>query len=167
VIGGTFCATTARDPSFLEIYLKPSYAVTDAFNVGANLYYSPNWNNYHFDEFYLSGTAKYTFGTSGFSVSGELGHEWLGSTKAGSTYGVVKFPDYWTWNVGVSYAWKVLTADLRYSGTDLNKSKCYLVTSDPGGNQPGFNLNSNRSNWCGQRIMATLSFDLSTAKDLK
>ena len=164
--GGTFCATTARDPSYLEVYFKPTYAITDSFTVGANVYYSPNWNNYRFQEEYLSGTAKYAFGSSGFSVSGEVGREFLGSLKAGTifnAYGAApfKFPDYTTWNVGVSYAYKALTLDVRYYGTDLSKSQCYAVGSDPAGN-PG-SSHPGTSNWCGNRIMASLSFDLLTS----
>jgi opacity protein-like surface antigen len=161
-----FCATTARDPSFLELYLKPSYNVTDSFNIGGNIYWSPNWNNYHFQSGYFSATAKYTFGDSGFSVSGEFGRMVLGTTKAGSIFGVVRFPSYNTWNAGVSYAWKNLTADLRYTGSDLSKANCYAVTSDQHGNVPGL-VPTGTSNWCGQRIMATLSVDFTYGKDLK
>ena len=81
-----FCATTARDPSYFELYLKPSYNITDSFNIGANAYWSPNWNNYKFQGTYLSGTAKYTFGDSGFSVSGEFGRVFLGSLKPGTIF---------------------------------------------------------------------------------
>ena len=163
---GPFCATTARNPSYVEVYYKPTYAITDAFTAGANFYYSPNWNNYKFQEGYISGTAKYTFGTSGFSVSGELGRELLGSLKAGTIFNAYgappfKFPSYTAWNVGVSYAYKAITLDLRYYGTDLNKSQCYVVGSDPAGN-PGAS-HSGTSNWCDNRVMASLSFDLLTS----
>ena len=157
--GGTFVATTAKDPSFLELYVKPSFAITDALTVGANLYYSPNWNRYGFTSTYLSGTAKYTFGESGFSVSGEFGRQFLGTTKAASIFGTFQFPDYNTWNAGVSYAYKVFTIDARYHGSTLNKNQCFAVSSDPAGNFSG------RSNWCGNRFVVTLSADM-TLKDL-
>lgn len=157
-----YCATTAADPSYLEVYAKPSYNVTDTFTIGGNLYYSPNWDNYKFAETYLSGTAKYAFGTSGFSVSGELGHEWLGSTKASSIFGPLAFVSYTTGNIGVSYAWKVFTFDVRYYGTTLNAAQCYIDTSDPHGNIPGQTA-TGTSNWCGSRVMASLSFDLTSA----
>ena len=108
--------------------------------------------------------SKYTFGESGFSVSGELGRVLLGSLKPGTIFNAAgaapfKYPDYTTWNAGVSYAYKVFTVDARYFGSSLNKSQCYAVSSDPAGNVTG------RSNWCGNRFMLTLSADL-TLKDL-
>ena len=75
------CATTAKDPSFLEIYLKPSYNFTDSISLAGNAFYSPNWGNYAsnggkggFQSLYLSLLPKYTFGDSGFSVSAETGY---------------------------------------------------------------------------------------------
>jgi uncharacterized protein (TIGR02001 family) len=162
--GGPLCATLPKDPSYFEVYFKPTYAVTDSLTLGANAYYSPKWDNYPgVNEEYVSGTAKYVFGTSGFSVSGEFGREFLGSIKANTVFsGTAPFPfvSYDTWNVGVSYAWKAITLDVRYYGTDLNRNKCYIDTSDPAGNVNG------RSNWCGNTVMASLSFDL-TASGLK
>jgi uncharacterized protein (TIGR02001 family) len=164
---GPWCATTAANPSYLEIYAKPTWTVNDSLTLGGNLYYSPNWDNYNFDETYVSGTAKYAFGTSGFSVSGELGREILGSLKAGTIFnatGSPSFPfvSYTTWNAGVSYAWKVFTLDVRYYDTTLNRNQCYIDSSDPHGNVPGLAA-SGTSNWCGSRVMATLSFDLTSA----
>jgi hypothetical protein len=157
--GGTFVATTAKDPSFLELYAKPSFAVTDALTVGGTVYYSPNWNRYGFASTFVSGTAKYTFGDTGFAISGEFGRQYLGTTKATSIFGTFTFPDFNTWNAGISYTYKVFTVDARYFGSTLNKTQCFAVTSDPAGNTTG------RSNWCGNRFMLTLSADM-TLKDL-
>ena len=159
-IGSTYFATTAKDPSFLELYAKPTFNITESFTVGANLYYSPNWNRYGFNSTYVSGTAKYTFGETGFSVSGEFGRQYLGTTKASSIYGSFAFPSYNTWNAGISYAYKVFTVDARYHGSSLNKAQCYAVSSDPKGN-----TNGGFSNWCGNRFMISLSADM-TLKDL-
>ena len=171
-----FCATTARDPSFLELYLKPSYNFSDAFSVAGNAFYSPNWGNYAssggggFSSLYVSVLPKYTFGDSGFSVSGEIGYQALGKLRAGTIYNAgpapFKFPSYWSWNAGVSYAWNNLTADLRYYGSNLSSTQCYAVSSDPSGNVVGA-LATGRSNWCGQRIMASLSVDFTYQKDWK
>ena len=161
--GPLFTATTAKDPSFLELYAKPSFNITDSFNVGANVYWSPNWNNYGFNSTYVSATAKYTFGESGFSVSGEFGRQYLGTTKATSIYGQFAFPSYNSWNAGISYAYKVFTVDARYYGSSLSKAQCYAVGSDPKGNVNG--IVSGVSNWCGNRFMVSLSADM-TLKDL-
>ncbi len=173
--------TTAKDPSYYELYFKPSYNITDAFTLGGSLFWSPNWGNYNsrvlgqpgggFQSLYFSALPKYTFGDSGFSISGELGYQALGSLKAGTVYntGAVpfKYPSYWSWNLGVSYAWQNLTADLRYYGSNLSNAQCYVVSSDPSGNRPGIGTFTGKSNWCGQRIMATLSLDFTYQKDWK
>ena len=76
-----------------------------------------------------------------------------------------KFPDYNSWNAGVSYAYNQLTFDLRYYGSDLNKFRCYAVSSDPHGNPVGGVYNA-QSNWCGQRVMASVAIDLVYSKDV-
>lgn len=153
--------TTARDPSYLEIYAKPTWTVNDTLTLGGNLYWSPNWDNYHTQETYLSGTAKVTL-PSNFSISGEFGHEFLGTSS--DAYGPTKFVSYNTWNLGVSYAYKVFTFDVRYYGTDLSSHACYIDGSDPHGNPVGVVQSASPgSNWCGQRVMASLSFDLTSA----
>ena len=165
---GIFCATTAGNPSYLEIYFKPSYAITDAFTVGGNLYFAPNWNAYHVRETYASVTAKYTFPFA-VSVSGELGREWIGALRPGTIFNAgpnsFSFKDYTTWNVGVSYTYKQLTADLRYYGSNLSGSECFINGSDPRGTVPG-QVPGLTSNWCSNRVMASLSFDLDAVKDL-
>lgn len=151
--------TTAKDPSYYEIYAKPSWTVNDTLTLGANLYYSPNWTNVHADETYLSGTAKVAL-PSNFSISGEFGHEFLGTSSI--EYGPTKYVSYNTWNAGISYVYKVFTLDVRYYGTSLNPTECYINSSDPAGNVVG-QVASGRSNWCGNRVMASLSFDLTSA----
>ena len=91
---------------------------------------------------YLSGSAKYTpapssmalWGSVGWFISGEVGHQWLGTSDA--FYGLYRhrgqspfqfgtpYTDYLTWNVGVAFTWKVFTLDLRYYDTDLSKGDC-------------------------------------------
>jgi uncharacterized protein (TIGR02001 family) len=157
--------TTAADPSYFELYAKPSWTVNDTLTVGGNLYWSPNWNNYGHgtNETYLSGTAKVSL-PSNFSISGEFGHEFLGTSSI--TYGPTVFVSYNTWNLGVSYAYNVFTFDLRYYGTDLSSTNCWIDSSDPHGNVPGAGA-SDKSNWCGQRVMASLSLDLTSANLVK
>ena len=75
---------------------------------------------------YASVTAKYNLPfLEGLAVSGEFGHYWLGTTNlehllpdAGD-----HLPDYNYWNVGVSYTYKNLTADVRYHDTNLSKTR--------------------------------------------
>jgi Bacterial protein of unknown function (Gcw_chp) len=164
--------------SFYEVYGKVTYTWTD-WAFGLNFYYSPNFLNLGADGEYLSGTIKFTapekmaIGPIGWYVSGEFGHQWLGTSDP--FYGNFNFPngipepDYNTWNVGLGFTWKVFTLDLRYSDTDLSKAECNAFTSDPlaplssafvTAINPGTGTIAPGSNWCGARFVAKLSADL-------
>lgn len=151
--------TTPKNPGWWEAYGKAIYTFNDFVAVGAQVAYSPNWVNTGADATYVAGNVKFTL-PHGFSVSGEFGRQFLGTSKA--LYGPTKYVSYNTWNAGVSYTYKVATFDVRYSGTDLNKAECYLNTSDPAGNPVGVVANG-VSKWCGHRFMASISFDLTSA----
>ena len=148
---GNRVTVTPGVPNYFEGYLKPTYAVTDKITLGANLYASPNWGNTGATDVYTSATFKVTLPYD-LSVSGEFGRQFLGTPK---TYiGSVKYPDYNTWNAGITYTYKQASLDLRYSGTDLSKTECGQITSDPKG------LGTTRgSKWCGNTFLATLAVD--------
>ena len=178
--------------SFYEVYAKAAYTWTD-WVFGVNFYYSPNFLNLGAHGEYLSGTIKFTapekmaLGPFGWYVSGEFGHQWLGTSDAfygcnsatpvvGSAGGClvnnpfgIPYADYNTWNVGLGFTWKVFTLDLRYYDTDLGKANCNAFTSDPtagGINAPGGFPAANAinggpaSSWCGASFVAKLSADL-------
>jgi hypothetical protein len=173
--------------SFYEIYGKVAYTWTD-WVFGANFYYSPSFLNTGAEGEYLSGTIKFTapekmaLGPFGWYVSGEFGHQWLGTSDA--FYGCnsktpvtgaagtclvnnpngIPYADYNTWNVGLGLTWKVFTLDLRYYDTDLSKGNCNAFTSDPTAG-PGLSaqtaINAGpASSWCGSTFVAKLSADL-------
>lgn len=156
-----------KDVSFYEIYAKATYNFTDTFALGGSYYYSPNFLAFGFDSSYAGVNAKWTTPTFmpwsiGSYVSGEYGHQWLGTTDA--FYGNAKLKDYNTWNVGVGFTKSVFTLDLRYSGTDMTKYDCNALTSDwtapaTGGVGP--------SKWCGDTFIAKLGVDLTAASNLK
>ncbi len=170
-----------KDASFYELYAKATYTIGD-WALGPTFYYTPNYANLGADGEYLSGIIKYTApasmalwnGQIGWYVSGEFGHQWLGTSDA--FYGVVGAPapaayafgipepSYNTWNVGLGFTWKVFTLDLRYSDTDLSKEKCSAFTSDPGATLGGTPITINpagsQSGWCGAQFTAKLSADL-------
>jgi uncharacterized protein (TIGR02001 family) len=163
--------------SFWEVYFKPTYNVTDAFALGANLFYTPSFMSSGAPGTYLSGTVKYTFpamknGVT-FYTSGEFGRQWLGTTD--SFYGLLATPgtpginyaDYNTWNLGLGWTWKVLTVDLRYTDTDLSKGNCNAFTSDHTAtgiaDVTPINPSGAGSNWCGARFTAKLAVDITTA----
>jgi uncharacterized protein (TIGR02001 family) len=146
-------AITAKNTDFFELYGKASYTFMERYTVGTNLYYAPDWLGTGADGTYLSATAKVALPYD-FAVSGEFGHYWIG--KSDAALGYYNYPDYNYWNAGVSYTYKgAFTIDLRYHDTDLSKSQCYGLTSDPAGL-----TNGGRSNWCGTAFIATMSVDL-------
>ncbi len=174
--------------SFYEVYAKVVYTWTD-WAFGGNFYYSPNFLNTGADGEYASGTIKFTapdkmaLGPFGWYVSGEFGHQWLGTSD--QFYGIptgtviggnpaivttglyaagIPYKDYNTWNVGLGLTWKVFTLDLRYSDTDMNKGDCNAFTSDPTAtgvsNVTAINPGGLGSSWCGASFVAKLSADL-------
>ena len=152
----TYGTTTVTPgvPNYFEGYLKPTYAVTDKITLGANLYASPNWGNTGATDVYTSATFKVTLPYD-LAVSGEFGRQFLGTSKAYIGGGnPVKYPDYNTWNAGITYTYKQASLDLRYSGTDLSKTECGTITSDPKGLGT-----TGRSKWCGNTFLATLAVD--------
>jgi hypothetical protein len=180
------CNVYEADLSFWEVYGKATYAFTDTFTLGGNVFYDPSWLNTGADGTYASVTAKYVLpGTwlpnkdFGAFISGEFGHYWFGKTN--SFYGNTAFPgqadgiqlpEYNTWNAGLSFTYKVFTLDLRYSDTDLSKSNCDVLTSDhtasfSTGNITAINPSGLGSNWCGSTFIAKLSFDLTANTNLK
>jgi uncharacterized protein (TIGR02001 family) len=173
------CNTNKAIASFWEGYAKAAWNVSDALSLGGNLYYSPSWVNSGAPGTYASVTAKVTLPSSmlpkdiGASVSSELGYYWFGTTDA--FYGVpafpagVKLPDYTTWNIGLSVAYKVFTLDLRYYDTNLSKANCNVLTGDHtatfGGASAVTPINPSGlvSNWCSAAFIAKLSFDVTLA----
>jgi hypothetical protein len=95
-----------------------------------------------------------------FSVSGELGRYFLGTTDG--FYGFTKLPDYTYWNVGLTYTYKALSLDLRYHDTNLSKGECSLITGNNAAIAPIGN-GSNQSKWCSAAFIATLSVDITGA----
>ncbi len=180
------CNVYVGDASFWEVYAKATYAFTDTFTLGGNVFYDPTWLNSGADGTYASVTAKYVLPGAWFPskdigafLSGEFGHYWFGRTN--SFYGNTVFPgqangielpEYNTWNVGVSFTYKVFTLDFRYVDTDLSRSNCNVLTGDQGasfgvGNITTINPSGLGSNWCGSTFVAKLSFDLTANTNLK
>lgn len=186
LLGAYPIGLAARNPTFFEGYIKPTYQVNDIVTVGANFFASPSYLNTGASDEYLSGTLKLQgWGAlSAFAISGEAGYQWLGKVDAiysgnyGATYCYIgcqptagalaslgQLPSYGYWNAGLSYTWKFVTLDLRYYGTSLSKAQAYVLTGIPSGGNTLVGYPST-SNYADDRFVATLSFDL-TSKDLK
>lgn len=158
---------SVRNTDFLEYGGKVTFAPNDDWQFQAGAYSTGNWLGSHATATYVFGNAKYNipsgalgFMPSGFSVSGEYGHYFLGTFNSPFAGGPFALPDYNYGNVGLSYAWEMFTLDVRYHTTDLSSRKCFALTGDPRGYATG----SNRSNWCGDTFIASLSMDLTASK---
>ncbi|MGO8738436.1 TorF family putative porin [Rhodoblastus sp.] len=183
LISNTFypIGLSPRNPTFFEGYIKPTYTVNDTLTLGANFFASPSYLGTGASDEYLSGTFKLTGpgNLSAFSLSGELGYQWLGKVDsvylgnngAGYCYigcnafGIAdngNLPSYAYWNVGVSYTWKFVTLDLRYYGTNLSKTQAFELTGIPSGGNTAIGYPAT-SNYADDRFVATLSFDLTSA----
>jgi uncharacterized protein (TIGR02001 family) len=80
-----------------EVYLKPTYAFTDSFSAGLEIYYSPTFDVFSYGEINATVGLPYDF-----SLSAALGTDFVGGIN---------------WNAGVSYTFAdTVTADLRYHG---------------------------------------------------
>jgi uncharacterized protein (TIGR02001 family) len=153
-------AVTPKDTDFFELVGKGSYNFQDRVIAGAGVFHSWDYLGSGANGTYVNSTLKVnipdTILPSGFAVSGELGHYFLGRTDA--SLGSVNLKDYTYWNVGGSYTYKFITIDLRYHDTNLSEKNCFINTTDPGG------LRSGRSKWCGQAFIATLAVDLTASQ---
>jgi len=163
--------------SFWEVYNKGTWTVNDQWALGYTVFGTSNILNTGANGTYLSGSLKYTapttaalWGTVGWFISGEVGHQWLGTSDGFYGFGPgfvggVPYTDYLTWNVGLAFTWKVFTLDLRYYDTDLSKADCNVYTSDHtatfgAGNVTATNPGGLGSKWCDARFVAKLSFDM-------
>jgi hypothetical protein len=168
--------------SFFEGYGKVNWSINDTFALGANEFYTPSFLNSGAWGDYASITARANapatwFGSSGIGayLSGEFGRQWFGTTDAfyritAAPVGI-PYPSYNTWNVGIGFAYKVFTLDLRYSDTNLRKGDCAALTSAFNANIPGnltaINPNGFGSNWCGAVGIVKLSADLTAMTSLR
>jgi uncharacterized protein (TIGR02001 family) len=178
--GGAFEAVTLRngnvvksDVSFVEVYAKATFNLTEQFSFGGSFYWSPSVLNSGADGEYIAGFAKYVLPSvplpSGWGayVSADVGYWNLGTSDA--FYAVPAFPNgipyksYATWDIGFGVTYKVFTLDFRYYDTNLNKGDCNAFTSDHTASGvattpinpaplPG-------SDWCGASFIAKLSVD--------
>jgi len=159
----SYGVTTGLDTDFFEVYAKASYAVNDAFTLGASVYYSPDVLHLggqlaDVEGVYVEASAKYVlpfstptaYGPLGAFVSGAVGY-WdldnpnnLFGTDVSYTY----------WNAGVAFTLSALTLDLRYHDTDLSPAECTAFT--------GFGAAASR--WCSGTFVAKLSFDTLLSK---
>jgi hypothetical protein len=171
--------------SFVEVYGKGTYTISDSWSIGGQVYYSPNVSNTGANGTYVAGTLKYTAPAGmalpkdvGWYASVDGGYWWLGTSDA--FYGTFAFPagikytSFGNVDYGFGFTWKVFTLDFRGYWSGLNKGDCNAFTSDhtasginsnitainPGTAGFGFGLGSN---WCSSTFVVKLSSDLTLA----
>lgn len=165
---GGFLTTANTD--FIEYAGKALYQATDALAIGANVFHAPNYLGQHTNGTYASGTLAYALPATlfsflpeayagGFLFSGEGGHYFLGAAKTSAT-GFTSFnlPSYNYGNVGLTWAYKNLSLDVRFHTTDLTPRECFALTGDFRGN-----INGGTSRWCGDAFIGTIKWQTSTA----
>jgi uncharacterized protein (TIGR02001 family) len=167
------CNISKAVVGFSEGYAKATWNASNAISLGSNVYYAPSYYNTGAPGTYVSVTAKASLPDVvlpkdiGAFLSGELGHYWFGRTDA--FYGSATLPDYTTWNVGLTFTYKVFSLDLRYFDTDLSKANCNVLTGDQtatfGGPSAATSINPSGlvSNWCGAAFIVKLGFDATLA----
>jgi uncharacterized protein (TIGR02001 family) len=152
-----------------EAYIKPSYKFNDWLTVGG--VFETAFNNFNnkvnavigggapwvgsAGHYYYAGNAVFTLPWSPngitISVNPEIGYEWYSS---GVTLNQGSLSDTY-WDVGLDFAYKAMTLDLRYWGTNV-KSSTTGVANQCGAVAAG-------TNFCGNRFVATIKFDTTLA----
>ncbi len=107
------------DLDFVEVYAKPSFALSEQFTLGGALYYSPEFTGESGDAFYYEVNGAFV-ATPELTLSGAVGMQTVDTTGffAGED-------DYTTWNAGGTYSAYGLGFDLRYHGTDVDNAAAY------------------------------------------
>lgn len=130
-----FFAPNSVSPDYGEIFGRAEYIFHDKITLGGSVYFAPDYNNGGYTGTYVEGQVSIPL-PKGFSFSGALGYQFFEDAGAAEQL---------TWNAGLSYSWKALTLDLRYSDTNLSGEECIV--------RSGF------SDGCDARIFGSLSFD--------
>jgi uncharacterized protein (TIGR02001 family) len=161
LIDGNGTIYTPANTDFNELAAKVTYAHDERLSFGTGVFHTRNWSGSGASASYGFLFGKYLLPIPGWSLSGEVGHYWVGTTSPG--LGSIKLRDYAYWNAGASYTWKNFTIDLRYHDTTLDAVACYINTADPLGALRGAVTGLGTSNWCGARVIGSLTFEFATS----
>jgi uncharacterized protein (TIGR02001 family) len=150
-------------------HVRPAWNVNETLTLAVHGSHAVSFANTGANETLLSGSAVVrapaTWFPAGIAAyaSGEVGHQWIGTTDTGAN-----LPDYLFWNVGGGLVYKAFTFDLRYHDTNMSREECAILTGDlgatPGGMPSALNPLGLRSNWCSAAIVGRLSFDMSLSR---
>lgn len=137
----------SRTLAYGKVYGIASYALTDEFSFGGNIYYGSDFINLGAEITHATAFAKYKLPPLGLPtdvgayISGSFSRMWTSKNFV---------PDYNYWDAGVGLTYKAMTLDFRYSDSNLSKRECALQIGARGS--------------CGDRYLVSLSFDTSLNK---
>ena len=139
--------------------------IFDAFEIVGRATYAPNswnsgaWGAYGSGEIKVD-LPKFKLGNHNevtWTLGAELGHQSFGTTSQGSV-----LPSYAHWRLGAAFKYDVVSFDLSYHDTNLNKEDCFVLAGSfttLGVGRFGDNPGGLQSNLCGRALVATLSFE--------
>ncbi|MGB9370080.1 MAG: TorF family putative porin [Xanthobacteraceae bacterium] len=159
----------AKGIDYWEAVARADTTLGDTLQVAGGFAWSPNISN-------TGAWGMYAAFGAGFDLPGKLlpqdvsasvtagtGYSWFGNQSA--ALGGFPLPAYLNWNAGITFTYKNLNLDLRYSDTNLSKENCFVFTGDPNAT-PGGQINPLTnpqglvSNWCRATFVAKFSFAL-------
>jgi uncharacterized protein (TIGR02001 family) len=167
--GGINTAAGLANGSWLEEYIKPSYKFNDWLTVGGVIEVANNnFNNKAvLPPAVWVGSAGHAYYSANLvitlppfipnwtvSLNPEIGREWY---SAGVTTNLGLVSDTY-WDVGLDFAYKAMTIDLRYWGISAKPNLVVPNQCGPAGAATG-----GSSNFCGNRFVATIKFDTTLA----
>src|SRR5262245_10534896 len=153
--------------NYWEAVARADTKVGELLRVAGGFAYSPDvsntgaWSKYAAFGLGLDLPGNVTPRDIGVSLTGGLGYSWFGNQSA--TLGGFPLPAYLNWNAGVTFTYKNLNLDLRYSDTNLSKENCFVFTGDPHAT-PGVRPNAITnpdglvSGWCNATFVAKYWF---------
>jgi uncharacterized protein (TIGR02001 family) len=157
------------DFDFWQVHARPVLNLSESLSLALHTSHAPDFANTGATETLLSLSPLYKAPAPwlgpgwGWFVSGELAHQWMGTTRTG-----VDFADYAFWSIGAGLAYKALIFDLRYHDTTMTREECFVLTGDlgaiPGGVPSAANPLGLRSNWCSPAIVGRISFETSQSR---
>jgi uncharacterized protein (TIGR02001 family) len=100
--------TGGGEMDYYEGIVSATYNIVDAFSIGGQVAYTPDYFGETGDGIYYEINGKYEFNDA-FNVSAAWGNQDVDDTG-----------DYDTWNIGAAYAIHGFTVDLRYHDTDIS-----------------------------------------------
>jgi uncharacterized protein (TIGR02001 family) len=148
------------------------YHPTKYLSLGAEVAYSPDYNNSGARSVHTAGHVKFDFSPpnwlpiQSYYLWGKLGR--MQFTNVSSGLGAYHLPNYTHWLLGGGLRKDPFTFEVNYTNTTLSRENCYILTGDPGASGGGAVSDPNplglRSNWCGPAVYAKLTFEFSTEK---